>query len=128
MSPVLIHRGNSLHLRVCQFKVENIKVLGNVRLIAGTGDGDITSLQVPAEDDLGVGLAVLLGKLGEYRLIQQPRVTVAQGIPRLQHGPAGGHPLLQSLLLEVGVQLHLENSGLDLGGGNHFLQPSDIHI
>ena len=65
VSPVLIHRGNSLHLRVCQFKVENIKVLGNVCLIAGTGDGDITSLQVPAEDDLGVGLAVLLGKLGE---------------------------------------------------------------
>jgi len=29
-----------------------------------------------AEDDLGVGLAIFLGKLGEYRLIQQTAVTV----------------------------------------------------
>ena len=37
VSPVLIHRGDSLHFRVCQLKVENVKVLGNVRFIAGTG-------------------------------------------------------------------------------------------
>jgi hypothetical protein len=71
VSPVLIHRGDSLHLRVCQFKVENIKVLGNVRLIAGTGDGDITSLQVPAQKNLRGGLAVSRRDGGNRGVIEQ---------------------------------------------------------
>ena len=76
MSPVLIHRGNSLHLRVCQFKVENIKVLGNVRLITGTGNGNIARLQVPAKNDLRGGLAVGSGNGGDGFIVEK-RLCVA---------------------------------------------------
>ena len=39
-----------------------------------------------AEDDLSVGLAIFLGKLGEYRLIQQTAVTVTSDGKTLVQG------------------------------------------
>ena len=53
--------------------------------ILGAGDDDVAALNVPAENDLGRGLAVLLAKLSEQRLLQQRLVTVAQRLPCLRH-------------------------------------------
>ena len=53
--------------------------------VLGAGDNNVAALDVPAEDDLGRGLAVLRAKLSEQRLLKQRLVAVTQRIPRLRH-------------------------------------------
>src|SRR5699024_6672168 len=75
-----------------------------------------------AQDDLGVGLAVLLGQFGKDRLVQQCLITVAQGIP----GYHAGAVLLQAVhrlgVGVVGVALELDDVGLDLGMGQQVFE------
>ena len=48
--------------------------------IFGAWNDDVSGLNVPAQDDLGVGFAVLLTQPGEQRLLDQGLVPVAQGV------------------------------------------------
>ena len=43
---------DALHLVGSKFEVEDVVILGDVRGIAGTGNGDGATLQMPAEEDL----------------------------------------------------------------------------
>ena len=118
VSPVLIHRGDSLHLRICQLKVENIKVFGNVRLIAGTGNGNIARLEMPAQQNLCRGLAVCCRDRGNCGVVEQLlRVAPpAQGEPGFQNGPVLFQMFLHSGTLVMGVRLILEQRRGDRGG------------
>ena len=74
--------------------------------VLGAGDDNVAALNVPAENDLGRGLAVFLAKFCEQRLLQQRLVTVAQRIPCLRH---------DTVLLQEGFQLRLLMIGVQLG-------------
>lgn len=43
---------DALHFVGSKFEVEDVVILGDVRGIAGTGNGDGAALQMPAEEDL----------------------------------------------------------------------------
>jgi len=51
-----------------QGKIKEVKVRLDMVGILGARDDNIAALNVPAENDLGRGLAVLLAKLSEQRL------------------------------------------------------------
>lgn len=80
-----IKGGDLCHFLVRQSEVEELNVLCDMGGSLGTGDRDVSLLNVPAQDDLGRGLSVLLSKslnqgLADDGIISAP----AQGEPRLQ--------------------------------------------
>ncbi len=78
--------------------------------VLGAGDDNVAALNVPAENDLGRGLAVLLAKFCEQRLLQQRLVAMTQRIPRLRH---------DAVLLQEGFQFRL----LMIGGAARSVIP-----
>ena len=66
-------------------------------------------MDVPAQDDLHVGLAVLLPQLCESVLAYQVACAVAERIPRLGHRAVERDALPQLRLLPVQVALHVTN-------------------
>lgn len=89
--------------------------------ILGAGDDNVATLNVPAENDLGRGLAVLLAKLSKQRFLKQRLVAMTQWIPRLRHDAVLLQEGLQLRLLMVGVQLCLQDSGLYFADREDFL-------
>ena len=108
IADALIQYGDAGHFVLCQRKVEEIKIIFDMRGVFGTGDHDVTSLNVPAQDNLGAAFVVFMGQPGKNRLLQQRLVPVAQGVPGLDHHPFRGQEIFQLLLLVVGVDLRLE--------------------
>ena len=80
--------------------------------IFGTGDYNVAILDMPAQNDLRIGLAILLTQLREQVFFQQRFVAVAQGIPGLHVNSFFRQKLLQFLLLKIGMHFGLEDCGL----------------
>ena len=74
---MLIQGGDLGHLLIGQGKVKQGEVVPDVVGVLGAGDDDVARLDVPAQDDLGVGFAVLLAQLSKHRLLQQGPVPMA---------------------------------------------------
>ena len=70
--------------------------------VLGAGDHDIAGLNVPAQDDLGIALAILFAKFREQRLLDQRLVSMTQRIPCLDDDAFFIQKCLQFLLLRVG--------------------------
>ena len=79
--------------------------------VLGTGDHNVAALDVPAQDDLGIALAVFLCQLREQRLLPQRLVAVSQGIPRLDNDAFLIQKFLQFLFLRIGMHFCLKNCG-----------------
>ena len=76
-----VNLGNSSHIFIAQCEIKNIKIVTDMIGILGTGNHNVSALDMPAENDLRVGLAVFCRKLSKYRLVYQILVTVSQRIP-----------------------------------------------
>ena len=92
----------------------------DVGRVLGAGNDHIACLNVPAQNNLHVALAVLCCKAGEQRLFQQALVSVAQRIPCLNHHAILGEEGFQFFLPGVGVNFGLEDGGLDFADAQNF--------
>ena len=108
---LLVHRRDLLHLFTRQREIEEVEVVLDVGGVLGTGDNDVARLDVPAEDDLGIGLAVFLAQLSKQRLLDQRLVAVAQRVPGLDDNALFIQEGFQFLFLGVGMDLGLEDGG-----------------
>lgn len=54
----LVQFADLIHLEWGEFEIENVDVLGDVSMVCCTGNGGMSFLDVPAEDDLRRGLVV----------------------------------------------------------------------
>ena len=68
---ILVEGGDLRHFIIGQGKIKEVKVGLDMLGILGAGDDDVAALNVPAENDLGRGLAVLLAKLSKQRFLKQ---------------------------------------------------------
>lgn len=116
-----VQGGNLGHLLVGEGKVEEGEVVPDVAGVLRAGDHNVAVLDVPAEDNLGAGLAVLLAQLGKEGLLQQGFVPVAQGVPGLEDDALVLQEPFEVLLLGVGVGLGLQHGGLHLAEGEDLL-------
>ena len=82
--------------------------------ISGFRENHIAHLNVPAENDLHIGLAVFLRKLGKYRLIYQPFIAMTYRIPRFYDRAVWRKALFQIVLLIIWVALDLQRGGLEV--------------
>ena len=103
------------HVLVGQRKVEQVDVLSDVRRRLRARDHDVSMLDMPTQQHLGGGLAVLLGEaldegLGHDRVVAAP----AQRVPRLQRDVVPLEEFLEFRLWEVGVALDLVDRGDNL--------------
>lgn len=104
------------HVLVRQREIEEVDVVRDVRGRLRTRDDDVPLLDVPTQQHLGGGLAVLLGDalddgFGHDRIV----AASAQRVPRLQCDVVLREEHLELRLREVGVALDLDKRGLDLG-------------
>ena len=100
-----------------QLPAINVKVAVNTRLVNRLGDDTPALLNTPHEQDLLRGLALVLGKLQQSRVLVERRVCGAQarvagGVDAL--GGVVGNQLGRGV---VGVQLDLVDGGHDLAAG-----------
>ena len=77
------------HIGLCEREIENVEVIPDVGGISRAGDNHIAALDVPAEHDLGAGLAVFGGQLREHRLLDQALVAMPQRLPGHQADAVG---------------------------------------
>lgn len=103
------------HVLVGQREIEQVDVLSDVRWRLRARDHDVSLLDVPAQQYLGGGLAVLLGEaldegLGHDRVV----AASAQRVPRLQRDVVLREEFLERRLREVGVALDLVDRGDNL--------------
>ena len=89
--------------------------------VLGARDHDIAGLNVPAQDDLGIALAILFAKFREQRFLDQRLVSMTQRIPCLDDDAFFIQKCLQFLLLRVGVHLCLEHGRLYLADVQNLL-------
>ena len=82
--------------------------------ILRTGDNNVPSLDVPPQDDLGIGFSVLLSQFAKQRLLDQRFVSMAQRISGLDDDAFFLQELFQFFFLGVGMYLRLQHGGLYL--------------
>src|SRR6516162_10377786 len=111
-----IHRIDGREVLCRQRKVKDVDILGNPFGSEGLRDGDEPMINVPAEDDLCRGLAILSGKLDDDRMregilsgARSRRLANAatEWRPRLRGNAKAGIGLAQVPLEEVRVDLDL---------------------
>ena len=118
------------HLRVSQFKAEQVQVLPDMVRVAGAGDDHYAPLEIPPQDHLGGGDTVILRDGGDHRIAQQLRrmASAAEGVPALDHDAQTLDIGRHVLLLVVGVDLILHQGGGDIYLGQKLLQFLDIPV
>ena len=125
-----------LHFCCSQTEVEDLAVLLNPGGSDGLGDDDDAPLDLPAEDDLGLGLAVLAGDVSQLGVLQQADVAgLSPGPVRRAEGgigsdgdPSGAAELQELGLAQVGVTLYLVGHGLDAASGQDVLDLLGVEI
>ena len=65
---IAVQGGDLRHFLIRQGKIKEVKVGLDMVGVLGSGDDDVAALDVPAEDDLGIGLAVFLAQCSQLRL------------------------------------------------------------
>ena len=117
------------HVLVGQREIEQVDVLSDVRWRLRARDHDVSLLDMPAQQHLGGGLAVLLGEfldegLGHDRVV----AASAQRIPRLQCDVVLLQERLELRLWEVGVALDLVDCGDNLALVEDALRLGDVEV
>lgn len=117
------------HVLVGQRKVEQVDVLSDVRRRLRSWDHDVSLLDVPTQQYLGGGFAVLLGEaldegLGHDRVI----AASAQRVPRLQRDVVLREERLELGLREVGVALDLVDRGDNLALVEDALRLGNVEV
>ena len=117
------------HVLVGQRKVEQVDVLSDVRRRFRARDHDVSLLDVPTQQHLGGGLAVLLGEaldegLGHDRVV----AASAQRVPRLQRDVVLLEEFLELRLREVGVALDLVDRGDNLALVEDALRLGNVEV
>lgn len=114
ISLLFVHSVYIRHLLISEGEVEQIKVGPYVVRVFRSRDNDVTVLDMPSEDYLGVGFAVFFSQLRKERLLYERFVAVAEWIPCLYHYIVTLQELLQLLFLRVRMDLGLEDGRLYL--------------
>ena len=117
------------HVLVGQRKVEQVDVLSDVRRRLRARDHDVSMLDMPTQQHLGGGLAVLLGEaldegLGHDRGVAAP----AQRVPRPQRDVVLLEEFLELCLREVGMALDLVDRGDDFALVEDALRLGDVKV
>lgn len=117
------------HVLVSQRKVEQVDVLSDVRRRLRARDHDVSLLDMPTQQHLGGGLAVLLGEfldegLGHDRVV----AASAQRVPRLQRDVVLLEEFLELRLREVGVALDLVDRGDNLALVEDALRLGNVEV
>ena len=109
-SLVLVNICHPLHFFLRQFKIKNLKVFLDMRLIAWAGDCDITRLQMPAQDHLCRSLAVRFGYAADGIIIKKClRISSsAQWKPGFHDRPVLGNMHLHPHTLMVWMRFVLD--------------------
>ena len=107
-------------------EVEHVEILAHARRAHRLGDDDQAVLQMPAQDHLGDGAAVLLRQRREQRIAEQR--ALAERAPRLDRDAAGGAFRAQRRLLERRVALDLVDRGNDSGLGDQPVEMVGIEV
>ena len=81
-----VERSDLSHFICSQFKVEYFKILLHVLRIGRSRKDNISFLDMPAENDLHVALAVFLSKLCKYAFVNKPLVAMTDRVPALNNG------------------------------------------
>jgi hypothetical protein len=119
-----VQAAEGAHLLLQQAKplhIAGVEILLDPARGAAFRDDDYAALEVPLEDDLRRGPAVLLGALGYNRLCDGdglalfPEAGLAEGVVRDEFDAVGLAVGEERLLLEVGMALYLVAVGRDLG-------------
>lgn len=117
------------HVLVGQRKVEQVDVLSDVRRRLRARDHDVSLLDMPTQQHLGGGLAVLDGEaldegLGHDRIV----AASAQRVPRLQRDVVLREERLELGLREVGVALDLVDRRDDLALVEDALRLGNVEV
>lgn len=106
--------GDVAHVLIGEFPGEDVEVFLQTLGGSGFGDGEEVLLDVPAEDDLGVGLAGFLGDVGDGGVGDEVGF-VAEGCPGLGEDCFVEVVVDVLFLLVVGVEFDLVDGGGDAG-------------
>ena len=124
-----VKSGDLCHFLVRQSEVEELDVLCDVGGSLGSGDHDVSLLDVPAQDDLGRGLAVLLCQILDQRFAHDGIISApTQGEPGLQRDVVLLEECFEFRLREVGVAFALDESGRDLALVKDLLGLVDVKV
>ena len=96
--------------------------------VPGSWEHDVALLNVPAQDRLHVGLAVLPAEVAEDGVLDEAPVPVPDGVPGLHHGPVGLQLLLELVLLVERMALDLDDRGRDVAVGKDVIQTRAVEI
>lgn len=110
------------HFFMGKGKAEDVDVLRHVFRIGGLRENYVAFLNVPAQNDLRIGLAVFLPQAGEKRFVQQSGIAMSQGIPAFDDRAVRSDAALQFLLLVIRMAFHLQGYRLYLRHVKHFLR------
>jgi len=91
-------------------------------------ENNISLLDVPAQDDLDIALAVFPAQLREDGLIDQILVAMADGIPAFNGCTIGGDAFFQRRLLVIRMALHRQHRRFDDRRIQHFFQPVGFKV
>ena len=69
--------GDGGHLGIIKLEAEHVEVLRDALRILGLREHDDAILQMPADNHLSGGNAVFFGRLGDFRLFEEVRLTLA---------------------------------------------------
>ena len=117
------------HVLVREREIEQVDVVRDVRRRLRARDHDVSLLDVPAQQHLGGGLAVLLGEgldegLGHDRVV----AASAERVPRLRRDVVLIEEFLELLLREVGVALDLVDRGDNLALVEDALRLGNVEV
>ena len=96
-----VERSDLVHFLSSQFKIEYVDIVSHVVGFRCFREYDIALLNVPAENDLHIGLAVFLRKPCEHRFTNQSLIAVTDRIPALDDRAVFCDTLFQLVLLIV---------------------------
>ncbi|MPN27791.1 hypothetical protein SDC9_175225 [bioreactor metagenome] len=119
---------NLIHLICGQREIEDIQILLNVQRTHRSREDDVPFLNMPAQDDLRIGLTVFCSDFREQRFREQRLIAVTQRIPALDDSAIGRNSRFERFLLVIGMAFHLQHGGFDFGKRKHVFQPIRLEV
>ena len=89
---------------------------------------DVAALNMPAQNNLGVGFAVFFAELGKKRFFDKRLIAVTERIPRLNYYALLGKKAFQLFFLGLGMNLGLQNRGINLAYAKNLLNLLFIEV
>ncbi len=111
-----------------RWKSNTCAFFDNAVLLHGLRDYDIPHVQMPANEHLRAGLAVLFRNFSDFRTVDEQEIRAAQGAPRLNADAAFLAVRLQLAFLEGRVQLDLVDGRKRQALGLQLLQVTNLEV